>query len=102
MQRVTKYRSAVFALALVAVGASAYAAFLHRGIGQFRDEATQADARVLASEKKLVQRDRAIDELKADLSSRGSAQTTLGLAVAAFSKQAEACEGLKQQFHCKE
>ena len=102
MQRVTKYRLTIAALGLAVIGLATYGAMLKQDDNRTRDQAAKDKQHASESETKLAEAKRVIDGFKSEASGRTAAQTTMQQAVAAFSRQAEACQAIKQQLHVQE
>jgi uncharacterized protein HemX len=102
MQRVTKYRLMIAVLGLAVIGLATYGFMLQRDDTQLRDQAAKDKQHTSESETKLSEAKRVIDAFKSEASGRTAAQSTMQQAVAAFSRQAEACQAVKQQLHIQE
>ena len=102
MQRVTKYRLTIAALGLAVIGLATYGVMLQRAEELMRDQAAKDKQHASESETRLSEAKRVIDGFKSDATGRTAAQSTMQQAVAAFSRQAEACQAIKQQLHVQE
>lgn len=102
MQRVTKYRLAIAVLGLAVVGLVTHSVLLQRADSQISNQAAHDKQRVSDSERQLSEAKRVIEGLRSDASTRSATQSSMQLAVAAFSRQAEVCVTLKQQLHVEE
>lgn len=102
MQKATKYRLTIAALGLAVIGLTTYVALQHRADAQLHDQAAADKRHAAESESKFEQAKRALDGFKAEAVDRTTRYSTMQQAVAAFSRQAEACQAIKQQFHVQE
>ena len=102
MQRVTKYRLTIAALGLAVIGLATYGGVLQRDDTQLRDQAAKDKQHAAESETNLSEAKRVIAGFKIEAASRTAAQSTMQQAVASFSRQAEACQAVKQQLHIQE
>ena len=102
MQRVTKYRLMITVLGLAVIGLATYGVMLQRDDTQLRDQAAIDKKHASDSENKLSEAKRVIDGFRSEAAGRTVAQSTMQQALAAFSRQAEACQAVKQQLHIQE
>lgn len=102
MQRLTKYRLVVGTLAVTTAGLATYSYMLQHSSADLRASASQARDRVQEAEKKVADRDAAIERLKHQIANAGTDESTMRVAIGAFARQAEVCEAAKQQLHVKE
>ena len=102
MQLKTKYRLTIGALSVAVVGLGTYSALLHAQGAQLRSETALASQHADESAKKVREREGTITKLEDQARGHQAEQTTMRQAVAAFSRQADACFAVKQQLHIKE
>ena len=92
----------VAALGLAVIGIGTYGAMLQQNDTQLREQSAREKQHASERETKLLEARSVIEVLRSEAAGRTAAHSTMQQAVAAFSRQAEACQAVKQQLHIQE
>ena len=102
MKTLTKYRLLVAALALGCAACGVYAFAAHRTAHELEAGLEKANQRAAASAIQAASATLALGALQKQVRDAPADQIQTSTVIAAFSKQAAACEAVKQQLHFSE
>lgn len=102
MQRLTKYRVLVAALAVASGVSAGYAFVAHSGAEELRSELASANRSAADSAARAAKADDKLARLEQQVPQGTDEQAKTAMVIAAFSTQAAACEAVKHQLHVKE
>ena len=102
MKTLTKYRILVAALALGCTACAGYAFFARRNADELQAGLDKANQRAAASARQADSAAQALASLQKQAGDGSLDQLKTVNVIAAFSKQAAACEAVKKQLHLSE